>query len=88
MKTKKYYLPPPVIVSYFEYQDLNKDKKMILTIVDYIFEKTLVELSKQKKLNIAKKLDNDEGYALVFKLITKYTRLKLFLKPLFLGILL
>ena len=26
MKTKKYYLPPPVIVSYFEYQDLNKDK--------------------------------------------------------------
>ena len=45
---------------------------MILTIVDYIFEKTLVELSKQKKLNIAKKLDNDEGYALVFKLITKY----------------
>tara|TARA_B110000285_G_C15017849_1_gene559981 strand:+ start:599 stop:910 length:312 start_codon:yes stop_codon:yes gene_type:complete len=72
MKIKKYFLPPPVIISYFEYQDLNKDKKMILTIVDYIFEKTLVELSKQNKLKIAKKLDNDKGYTLIFKLISNY----------------
>ena len=50
MRIKKFFVPPPFITSYFEYQDLNKDKKVILTVVQYIYEKILVELSKKGKL--------------------------------------
>ena len=71
-RIRKYFVPPPFIISYFEYQDLNKDKDMILTIVKYIYEKILVELSKNGKLNKAKKLDNDDGFILIFKLMEKY----------------
>lgn len=72
MRIKKYFVPPPFITSYFEYQDLNKDKKVIMTVVQYIYEKVLVELSKKGKLKISKKLDNDDGYILIFKLMERY----------------
>ena len=73
-RVRKYFVPPPFITSYFEYQDLNKDRKVIMTVANYIYEKVLVELSKNNKLRIAKKLDNDDGYVLVFKLMDKYIK--------------
>ena len=45
-----------------------------MTVANYIYEKVLVELSKNNKLRIAKKLDNDDGYVLVFKLMDKYIK--------------
>ena len=69
---RKYFAPPPYILSYFEYQDLNKDREMIMTIVKYIYEKILVEISKKGKLKNSKKLDTDVGFLLVFKLMEKY----------------
>ena len=74
MRIRKYFVPPPFISSYFEYQDLNKDKEHIVTIVKYMYEKTLVELVKRNKKNLAKKLDNDDGMVLIFKLMVKYLK--------------
>ena len=72
MRIRKYFVPPPFITSYFEYQDLNKDKKVIMTVVQYIYEKILVEISKKGNLKLSKKLDNEEGFILIFKLMERY----------------
>lgn len=77
-RIRKYYVPPPFITSYYEYQDLNKDKKMVMTISNYITEKVLVELSKMKKDKLARKIDNEEGFNLMYKLMDKYITEKKF----------
>jgi len=77
-RPKKYYPPPPIIGTYYEYIDVNKDKRLRKSVTDFFYKKvnkwvsTYPEFSHLKPYS--KKLKTDNGYELIYNMIRKFTK--------------
>jgi hypothetical protein len=77
-RIKKYYPPPPVIGTYFEYIDVNKDENLRKSVTTFFHKKVIKwsssypEFSNLKKY--IKKISSDTGYKLVYNLIRKFIK--------------
>jgi hypothetical protein len=76
--TYKYYPAPPIIQSYYKYQDVNNDKNLQDTETRYFLDKTIYWIKNDKSFKSLKKLQKyfkgPDGYEIMYKL------LKLFVK--------
>ena len=78
IRIKKYYPPPPVIGTLFQYTDVNNDVNLRRSVTTFFHKKTLKwaksypEFSNLKKH--IKKLSSDEGYKAVYNLIRKFVK--------------
>ena len=77
-RIKKYYPPPPVIGTYFEYIDVNKDKNLRTQVTTFFHKKVIKWASSYSEFKILKKhinkLKSSEGYDLVYNLIRKFVK--------------
>ena len=77
-RPKKYFPPPPIIGTYYEYIDVNKDKNLRKSVTDFFFKKVnkwISTYSDFKHLKqYSKKMNSDKGYMLVYNMIRKFTK--------------
>ena len=77
-KIKKYYPPPPIIGTYFEYIDVNKDEKLRLSVTSFFHRKIIKWVSSYPEFSNLKKytskISSDDGYKLIYKLIRKFVK--------------
>nr|QFG74300.1 MAG: hypothetical protein [Megaviridae environmental sample] len=78
-KIIKYFVPPPIIGTYYKYQDVNKDKKLRKKATNYYLEKILKWINKDKSYKSLKSkkniLNSKEGYDIIYDLLRKYIKL-------------
>tara|TARA_E500000178_G_C16951581_1_gene721543 strand:- start:931 stop:1272 length:342 start_codon:yes stop_codon:yes gene_type:complete len=78
IRIKKYFPPPPLIGTYYEYIDVNQDKDLRKLVTDFFYKKVIKwvtnypEFSHLKKH--IKKLKSSEGYNLIYNLIKKFVK--------------
>ena len=77
-KIKKYYPPPPIIGTYFEYIDVNKDEKLRLSVTSFFHRKIIKWVSSYPEFSNLKKytskISSDDGHKLIYKLIRKFVK--------------
>ena len=75
-RIRRYYPAPPIIGTYFEFIDVNKDERLRNQVSKFFHKKVIKwinnypEFSHLKK--IKSKIDNDQGYILIYSLIKKF----------------
>lgn len=75
-KPNIYFLPPPVIPSYYEYQDINNDVELRTTVVNFFFKK-LKKWVKNEKIFIKYQdydIDNKKTKRKLYKLLRFYVK--------------
>ena len=77
-RVKKYFPPPPIIGSYFEYIDLNKDEKVRERTTEFFHKKVIKWASTYKEFNHLKpklkKIESEEGKKVVYNLIRYFVK--------------
>jgi len=69
-----YFLPPPMIQPYYEYQDINQDQQLRIDVVNYFYNKLLKWISSS---SMYKKYRSHEDYIYNNKTKIKYKLYKL-----------
>ncbi len=79
-RIKRYWVPPPVIQSYIEYQDINKDKKLRANVTDYFYDKTKEWINKDEDFSKLKSnisfIQTTDGYKHIYNILRKYIKKK------------
>ena len=76
---RRYWPPPPIMQTFYEYQDINADKRLQYDVADFFYKKVLISIEsndKFKKFKNFYKLDNGkEIIHKILKLVVKKTNL-------------
>ena len=71
--TYKFFPAPPIIPTYYQYQDVNADTKLQNTVTLYFLEKTIDWLKYDKEFKKVKKylkyINGSDGYTIIYKLL-------------------
>ena len=77
-RIKKYFPPPAIIGTYFEYTDINKDKNLRKKITQFFHKKTIKWVSSYPEfshlIKYQKKLKTEEGFKVIYKLIRYFVK--------------
>lgn len=78
IRPKKYFPPPPIIGTYYEYIDVNKDKNLRKSVTQFFHKKVLKWISSYPEFShlkqYQKKFDTQKGYELIYNMIRKFTK--------------
>ena len=80
IRIKKYFPPPPVIGTYFEYIDVNKNKDLRKKVTTFFHKKVIKWVSSSEYPGFShlkshqKKLSSEEGYKLIYNLIRYFVK--------------
>ncbi len=76
--TPVYFPAPPVISTYFKYQNVNADPKLRSSVTNYFLEELIDLIKTDKKFKKLKrhlrKLKDDEGYDIVYHLLRLFVK--------------
>ncbi len=77
-RIRKYYPPPPLIGTFFEYIDVNKDTSLRKSVTMFFHKKVIKWVSSYEEFSHLKKykttLNSEEGYKLIYNLIRKFVK--------------
>ena len=77
-RPKKHFVPPPIIGTYYEYIDVNKDKELRKSITNFFYKKINKWISSYPDFTHLKsysaKFKTKQGYNLVYNIIRKFTK--------------
>jgi len=72
----KYFPPPPIISTQFEYQDVNKDSNLRKLITNFYLKKSIKWISTYDEFEHCKKIlfkiKSDNGYNIIYNLLKQY----------------
>lgn len=76
-KPLRYFIPPPIINSVIEYQDINKDPKLREMMTDFFYRKVIKWINKYSEFSHLKDklklLSSKEGVKIIYNLLREYT---------------
>ena len=77
-RIKKYFVPPPVIGTYFEYIDVNKDEDLRKSVTEFFHKKIIKWVSSQSDFshlkNYKKNIESSSGYNITYDLIRSFIK--------------
>ena len=77
-RPKKYFPPPPIIGTYYEYIDVNKDENLRKSVTQFFHKKIIKWISSYPEFKhlkpYQKKFDTEKGYMLIYNIIRKFTK--------------
>tara|TARA_B100000524_G_scaffold322707_1_gene204221 strand:+ start:351 stop:692 length:342 start_codon:yes stop_codon:yes gene_type:complete len=78
IRIKKFYPPPPIIGTYYEYIDVNKDKNLRKLVTTFFHKKVIKWTNQYSEFSHLKKhinkLKSSDGYSLIYNLIRKFVK--------------
>ena len=78
IRIKKYFPPPPVIGTYIEFTDVNKDKELRRRVTKFFHQKVLKWISTYPEFShlksVKSKVASEEGYKVIYKLIRYFCK--------------
>ena len=77
-KVIKYFITPPIMPSYYEYQDVNKDVELRVDVINFFFKKLLKWVNNDKLFIKYEKhkdnLDNKKTKRKLYKLLRNFIK--------------
>jgi len=77
-KIKKIFPAPPIITTFYEYQDVNKDPNLRKLVTTFFYKKVIKWLTKYPEFKNSKKnlnlIKSPEGYKYIYKLLRKFVK--------------
>ena len=77
-RIKTIFPAPPLITTFHEYQDVNKDPNLRKNVTEFFYKKSIKWVSKYSEFKPAKKhlklLKSLDGYKLIYKLLRKFVK--------------
>ena len=74
----RYFIPPPIVTSVVEYQDINKDKKLRENITSFFLKKSIKWIKNYKEFDHLKNkinlLESDKGYNIIYNLLREFVK--------------
>ena len=78
IRIKKYFPPPPVIGTFFEYTDVNKDETLRKKVTQFFHKKTIKWVTTYSEFSHLKskikKIESEEGYKTIYNLIRYFVK--------------
>ena len=78
IRKRKFYPPPPLLYTAFEYQDMGKDMKFRKDVTDFFHAKVLKWITNYKEFSHLKKyynfLKSDKGYLYIYELLRLFCK--------------
>lgn len=77
-RIKRYWVPPPIIESVVEYQDVNKDVNLRKDVSDYFYNKVIKWVNTDSDfIELKNKLDflkSNDGYIKIYNILRKFVK--------------
>jgi len=74
----KYFIPPPIITSVIEYQNVNKDERLRKNVTDFFLKKSIKWIEKYKEFEHLKNklelLKSNKGYNIIYNLLREFVK--------------
>ncbi len=74
----KYFIPPPIITSVIEYQDVNKDKRLRKNVTDFFLKKSIKWIENYSDFkhleNKLQLLKSNKGYNIIYNLLREFVK--------------
>lgn len=77
-KLRYYFVPPPLIGTYYKYQDVNNNEKLRKKVTTHFQKELLKKIKKDKSFSYLKSnynfINSKDGYNFVYKYIRKFVK--------------